>query len=38
VGLDVGGGGTGAGVLEASVDLEAFVRVVVGRASKGRDG
>ncbi|KAJ7908344.1 hypothetical protein B0H13DRAFT_2662099 [Mycena leptocephala] len=38
VGLNVGGGGTGgaAGVLEASVDLEAFVRVVVGRASKGK--
>ncbi|KAJ6613421.1 hypothetical protein B0H10DRAFT_2436451 [Mycena sp. CBHHK59/15] len=34
VGLNVGGGAVGggaAGVLEASVDLEAFVRVVVGR-------
>ncbi|KAF8195869.1 hypothetical protein K438DRAFT_2017114 [Mycena galopus ATCC 62051] len=35
VGLNVGGGGGAggaAGVLEASVDLEAFVRVVVGKA------
>ncbi|KAJ6539368.1 hypothetical protein B0H19DRAFT_1240124 [Mycena capillaripes] len=39
VGLNVGGGGTGgaAGVLEATVDLEAFVRVVVGRGKdKGK--
>ncbi|KAJ7095410.1 hypothetical protein B0H15DRAFT_1020241, partial [Mycena belliarum] len=39
VGLNVGGGGAGgaAGVLEPSVDLEAFVRVVVGRGKdKGK--
>ncbi|KAJ7228667.1 hypothetical protein GGX14DRAFT_692610 [Mycena pura] len=43
VGLNVGGGAAGgaAGVLEASVDLGAFVRVVVGRTKdrgKGRGG
>ncbi|KAJ7498897.1 hypothetical protein FB451DRAFT_1203384 [Mycena latifolia] len=39
VGLNVGGGGTGgaASVLEPSIDLEAFVRIVVGRGKdKGK--